>query len=106
MNGGAWASRLLTDIKKQSELRYKGTRYVFGGGARWKIIALLYGSTDPDGWVELPKGSRSLGCFSDYNRDEKGGVDRKGEALRFKEEAIEPQYPGKANTSKLYRIRA
>lgn len=100
-----WASDKLTEIKRGDSLRYKGKLYEFGGKGRWDIIMLLYNATDPDGWVTIPGGSRSFGCFSDYARNAKGGTDKKGDALRFKIAAIEPRYQGSMNTEHLYRIR-
>ena len=67
----------LSEIKKGQELRFDGKLRKFTGEKRWKVIELLMNSTDPEGWVKLPRGSKSLGTFD------------KGDALTFKKEAIE-----------------
>jgi hypothetical protein len=74
-------------------LIYDNIRYRFAGVKRWDIVKLLIETKDPGGWVALPRKSRSLGTFD------------KGDALRFRKDAIEAAARGSGNREGRFRIR-
>ena len=101
---GEWASKVVTNYVDVHELTYKDIRYVFDGPTRWEIVRMLCGATDPEGWVKLPNGSRSLGAFSDHTALSKK-KDIIGHAQLFRAAAIEPKGKRRGNRDLLYRLR-
>jgi hypothetical protein len=102
-----WAADKLTEIHPRKSLRYKGVLYEFSGQKQWDIIGLLAHPEDPEGWVTLPSNLQTLGCFTEYKKDKKGGVikDEKKDALRFRQAAFQPWRRGRGNIKGRYRIR-
>ncbi len=90
-------------VEEKKKLLLNGVTCVFDGPKRWAIVKLLTETTDPDGWVVIPGGSKALACFkvNKDNRTNKGKTD----AERFRD-MIEPESAGSGNKGKRFRIRS